>query len=840
MVRLPPRCTALLALFSVAALCDNAHAIRRCRRQAAATGNPAGLPFDGPQASDNGRISNDRPTGPPSPSQLPYSVPDISNFNPTVGKFASVAGDYAASMCTYLGANLPAFFNDVYSLNSSFAQYYPEGSNPSIELLTDVYPDGVLDQRTERKLSGILSSLGSDVDIKRDFGYGKANTRAAGNGPLGGLPAFCRLGGFIQTSHATWTFFEAWLPLASDPNIPLVPPNVTDFPRNSTPIYLGPKGEFLQAPANLGDLNTNDPSENGIAFDDPDDLDDDTGLEVSDSTKDIGIANTGLKRRAAPPAAPNATLQGDAILGNSDGWNGRIFFVGNGAQRGFVPIPDLKQMMSRYRFAVMGSNLGHFGGSSDVGWVAGPQPVREERLMDFIGGRSHAIVLDVGRGIVNLFYGPDSGVRSGDGDKRHVRSYVAGCSVGGAGTLSAILNYPDSFDGALAGCPAVNFTALNYAQIGLQARHRKSVAGPAYFSDQTFQSLVRTSVLQECDHLDKVTDGVITLPELCTPNFGPILCRKGQQPSDGCLIADQVLNLARIYQPTMLEGQQVYPGFLPGAEESGDVLEGEAHKAIHWLLLADKGELNVTKQENRDAYADLFTLDEIRQWQQADLMGSDVSKTNLAPFFKNGGKLIHYAGLADLRISPLASRNYYNRVHSDKENAGIDIDQSYRYFEIPGMKHCRDGSGPWQIGAVTQTDPGNRPLRYDSESDVILALVAWVERGIAPQHLVGASYAARSAQLPTKKPDPDHNRLPVELRSYEYGVAFSRLICPYPLRPVAKKVASTAAFTGPDAHLNFECKNVDLPSAAPAIASAPKAVLATHVFLVTLALLLLP
>ncbi|KAN0060974.1 hypothetical protein ACQY0O_006708 [Thecaphora frezii] len=756
--------------------------------------------------------------------QLPFVDPTNPDFKPQDGQFASVAGDFAANMCGYLGRKLPQLLMPSFNVNWTFSQYYVEGSNPSMELLVDVYPDGVLDSKAKKRLPKILHNVGYDVDIKRDFGYGKTGTpsgsRAAQNGPLGGLPAFCRVGGFVNTTNTTRTFFEAWLPLASDPSLPLAVPNATDFPTNSTPIYLGPGGEFVQAPANLQVLDWFSHKANASN-------DDDDGGENA-------LKRRSLTETASPP--PPSALEGDAILGPNDGWNGRIFFVGNGAQRGFVPIPDLKQIMSRYRFAVLGSNLGHFSGSSEVDWVIGPD--REEKIRDFVGGRSHATVLSVGRRLVDLYYGPSSGVRTGQNST--VRSYVAGCSVGGAGTLSTILSYPDAFDGALAGCPALDATALNYAQTQVQRSHRKREVGDGYVSNQLLVGAVRKSVLDQCDGQDKIIDGVLTYPEMCKPTFKDIACRS-KAPADGtCLTQAQMKVVEQLYSPTMLGGAKVYPGFLPGLEESGDVLDGSARKAIDWLLMALKGETNVTADEVEAAYNNLFTLDEIRQWQKENIGGGDVSGTNLAPFFSRGGKLIHYHGLADLRVSPLASRAYHGRVYADKANEGIDLDRSYRYFEVPGMKHCRDGSGPWQIGAVTQTDPGNRPYQYTAHYDAVLALVAWVESGIAPDYLIGTSYRARSAMLPTNLPDPNHNDLPIQVQSYDYGVAFTRKICPYPLRPVAAAdTGITVNYNGPDAYLSFVCDTVQLLSPASKSIPTSYTILALHVSVLALALLVL-
>lgn len=120
---------------------------------------------------------------------------------------ASVAGKSAEDLCTKLAAEfMPPSGLEI---NNTFSQYYPEGSMPSLELLTQTYPPGTLPRGTN--VPTILDSVGPDVDIKSDAGYGKSDTRAAQNGPLGGLPAFCRFGAYIKTSDLTVVLSEVWM-----------------------------------------------------------------------------------------------------------------------------------------------------------------------------------------------------------------------------------------------------------------------------------------------------------------------------------------------------------------------------------------------------------------------------------------------------------------------------------------------------------------------------------------------------------------------------------------------------------------------------------------------------
>lgn len=96
------------------------------------------------------------------------------------------------------------------TLQLVFSQYYPQGSNPSLELLSSTYPAGTIP--TDVDVGAILASVGPDVDLTQEGGYGyQTNKRIVHNGPSGGLPAFCRFGAFTQTSALTRVLSEVWM-----------------------------------------------------------------------------------------------------------------------------------------------------------------------------------------------------------------------------------------------------------------------------------------------------------------------------------------------------------------------------------------------------------------------------------------------------------------------------------------------------------------------------------------------------------------------------------------------------------------------------------------------------
>jgi feruloyl esterase len=237
----------------------------------------------------------------------------------------------------------------------------------------------------------------------------------------------------------------------------------------------------------------------------------------------------------------------------------------------------------------------------------------------------------------------------------------------------------------------------------------------AYIPPEKY-SLLHKAVLEACDALDGVKDGVLEDPTRC--HFDPqvLACKNGETAS--CLTAPQVELARKLYAgPIDAQGHKLANGLEPGSEMGWNTLVGPRPMS----LAVETYQYLVFKNPAWD----FRTIDAQKDFVQADkeirtLMNS--TDPNLKPFFakttahggEHGGKLLMYHGWADPGIPPGNSLDYYKSV---VETVGPKPSaDSLRLFMIPGMGHCRGGDGTDTFGGIA-------------------ALSNWVENGKAPERI---------------------------------------------------------------------------------------------------------
>ncbi|MCL2429176.1 MAG: tannase/feruloyl esterase family alpha/beta hydrolase, partial [Alphaproteobacteria bacterium] len=220
-------------------------------------------------------------------------------------------------------------------------------------------------------------------------------------------------------------------------------------------------------------------------------------------------------------------------------WNGRFLFQGGGGTEGAVPaatgsISGNSTFGIVNGYAVASQNGGHF--NSDLALAGCDSGNRNEFYLDPLGTLGQAyqsieVTTLTAKYLINQFYG--------DGPNR---SYWAGCSTGGRQGMVMSQNFPSFFDGIIAGDPVYDQQALGLSEtygveqilnvymstpsLGPLARVPEPApqpSGPVLYPafPVADQALLETALLQACDALDGVADGVIDNLPACRRKFDP-------------------------------------------------------------------------------------------------------------------------------------------------------------------------------------------------------------------------------------------------------------------------------------------------------------------------------
>ncbi|HWW81996.1 MAG TPA: tannase/feruloyl esterase family alpha/beta hydrolase [Vicinamibacterales bacterium] len=385
---------------------------------------------------------------------------------------------------------------------------------------------------------------------------------------------------------------------------------------------------------------------------------------------------------------PDSDIRVEVWLPQS-GWNHKIEALGNGGLSGAIPYPSLAAAVTA-GYATAGTDAGHVGENAD--FVAG----HPEKLVDFAYRAIHEMTVTA-KTIVAAYY-----------DARPARSYFSSCSTGGRQALIEAQRYPDDFDGIAAGDPSWDQMRLYAARVWLNVYVNRT---PAAVIPPSKYPMIHNAVLDKCDALDGVKDGVIEDPSRCSFDFAALTCA-GEDRLD-CLTKDQVETAKAMTSPIRdpKTGAALHPGrYYPGSElgwggVAGPKPSGESHEGMRKIVFTPDWDYHTIK-----------VPDDVERAVKADkglLYGGDP---NLSRFFSRGGKLLMYHGWADPLVSPDTSLIMFKRID---DAVGPAAATSMALFMVPGMNHCQGGPG---------TDV----------FDKVAVLDQWVESGTKPQSIVAS------------------------------------------------------------------------------------------------------
>lgn len=454
-------------------------------------------------------------------------------------------------------------------------------------------------------------------------------------------------------------------------------------------------------------------------------------------------------------------------------WTGRMKVNGTGGYAGAIPYARLAQDIGD-GFVTAGSNMGHDGGES-VSWTLN----HPEKVKDW-GLRAHYSVATAAKALAKAFYGVAV-----------AHSYFEGCSNGGRQALMMAQNYPDLFDGIVAGAPSNFYPDLLMWLLWTGKALTPSVPfGPPSVSTAQRQA-VTARVLEACDAADGLVDGQITNPRQChfdIDTMGP--------SGDGTLTADEVAVFKAMYAgTTSSSGVQRYTGARLGSEADWSPLfadnGGYGNFIAHYVYSVEAPPFDWRRDIDFDGVYDHV--------KEVLTPATAAPSPDLRAFAKHGGKLIQYHGLNDSVVPPDGSIGYYYAltqfewikylpdrladrvieqltpqiVAATAQAFGRRVQEFHRLFMLPAVGHCGGSTGPSSIGGGAPEPPA---AYRNAETHVVSAVIKWVEQGVAPEKIVASRFDATGA------------------------LVRQRPVCPFPAQAVYKGTGSV------DAADSFNCE----------------------------------
>ena len=140
-------------------------------------------------------------------------------------------------------------------------------------------------------------------------------------------------------------------------------------------------------------------------------------------------------------------------------------------------------------------------------------------------------------------------------------SYWNGCSAGGRQAMKEAQKYPADYDGIIAGSPGLDWTgrataALRIAQVTKDEAARIPAAKA---------QLIHKAVVEACDAIDGIKDGVLDDPTRCKFDPGVLECKGADDAT--CLTKAQTQTARLIYMsPVNPKTKREITGLAPGSE----------------------------------------------------------------------------------------------------------------------------------------------------------------------------------------------------------------------------------------------------------------------------------
>lgn len=388
----------------------------------------------------------------------------------------------------------------------------------------------------------------------------------------------------------------------------------------------------------------------------------------------------------------------------TQGWNGRLEGVGNGAFMSSIFYWNLAEAVSQ-GYAAVATDTGHVGNSGEFAFG------HPEKLIDWGYRAVHEMTITA-KAVIAARYGSPA---------KH--AYWNSCSTGGREGLMEAENYADDFDGLAVGDAANPMTRNQASTLYSTLAVNRDPAG---FLSPAKWLAYRRAVVAKCDAADGVKDGLMSDPMACRFDPNEMRCRDGDR--EDCLTPPQIaaLNTVLAGMKNPRTGERLHPGWPVGANPSPTMVVGREPEQVA---------IDTFRAVFQNPGWDYHTMDFDKDIALSDKLGNQLmnaaDESRLKTLFGRGGKIILYHGWNDPNISPLLGIKYY--TDAVEANGGIsNTYDSIRLFMVPGMNHCGGGEGP-------------------NAFDKMAAITQWVEEGKAPERII-ASHSSPDGTVDRSRP----------------------------------------------------------------------------------------
>jgi feruloyl esterase len=396
-------------------------------------------------------------------------------------------------------------------------------------------------------------------------------------------------------------------------------------------------------------------------------------------------------------------------------WNVKTLQFGGGgfdgtvvtALGGIVNSPDEAPVPLARGYATYGSDGGNQQPTGGFG-------MNEQALANY-GGEAVKRAHDAAVSLEKQYYG-----------RAPYKSYFAGGSKGGHEALAAAQRYASDFDGSIAYYPANENQAIVFSWYRAWAAMYST---PGSYVNPAKAAALKAAVLQACDALDGVSDGIVGNTSACQQTFdvSVLRCPGGTDTGDTCLSDAQIAALKTAGSPTQfafplkngVTSVGAYPVF-QGGDMIGVLVDPTSSSGLGtgYNFLITPVITIWDKQDPASTIANFdYTQYQARVQHLSDVL--DADDPNLDAFKAKGGKLLMVQGTTDMLVTSALTSAYYDQLSARYDG---QLGSFVHYYVVPGFGH---GGGDFN-------------MRWDSLS----ALEDWVERGFAPTNQIGVDNAA--------------------------------------------------------------------------------------------------